>query len=562
MMTMATTYKTHPYIETYFDLIESGKIAACKEQFQLIAYLRKVLARDDVYIDEEQVRNSVEIPAKYFPFALFDWQKFVNVFIYGLRWKHDDSLVFDTYFLYMGRGAGKNGYLSWNGFYMMTKQHGIRNYDIDIVATSEKQAKRSFKDVYEVLEDKKNLNKLNKAFYRSLVSIRNNGTNSELRYNTSNARTKDGGRPGCVMFDEEHEYENYSTINVFTTGGGKIKDYREFHTSTDGNVRGGPLDDLKEEARAILNGEIGIEESSLFPFIFKLDDPAEVDNKEMWVKANPSYPFNTELQKKMHREYNKMQRNASLRITFMTKRMNCPVEDTRSVVATYEDILATKQLVDIEKLKGLDTIGGLDFADVRDFCSVGILAKKGGKRYWLQHTFIHENALKLQDINPDIIQISLDKGVAEMVYGKSIPPEKVVAWFIQKAEEGFYIKKIRLDTYRYSIVGPKLEEAGFEVEVCRTGNFTHSKLSPLIDDMFINQNIIFGDDPIMRWYVGNVYKDFLANGNVEYKKIDKEKRKTDGFYAFLHALNSDDEIEDYGDFDDYEGNFEFNPIVV
>lgn len=558
-VTMAMTYKTHEYIETYFDLIESGKIAACKEQFQLIDYLRKVLARDDVYIDEEQVKNSVEIPAKYFPFALFDWQKFVNVFIYGLRWKHDDSLVFDTYFLYMGRGAGKNGYLSWNAFYMMTKQHGIRNYDIDIVATSEKQAKRSFTDVHEVLEDKENLNKLNKAFYRSLVSIRSNSTNSELRYNTSNARTKDGGRPGCVMFDEEHEYENYATINVFTTGGGKIKDYREFHTSTDGNVRGGPLDDLKEEARAILNGEIGIEESSLFPFIFKLDDPAEVDNKEMWVKANPSYPFNTELQKKMHREYNKMQRNASLRITFMTKRMNCPVEDTRSVVATYEDILATNQPVPM--LEGIDAVGGLDFADVRDFCSVGVLAKKGGKRYWLQHTFIHENALKLQDINQDLVQIALDKGVAEMVYGKSISPEKVVNWFMEKAEKGFYIKKICLDDYRATIVGPLLKEAGFEIEICRKGRFTHSKLSPLVDDIFINQTLIFGDDPIMRWYVGNVYKEYLDNDNIEYKKIDKEKRKTDGFFAFLHALNCDDEIEDYGDFD-YEAGFTMKPIVI
>ena len=557
---MATIYNTHEFIETYFDLIESGTVAACKEQYQLMEYIRSILSRDDVYIKHEMVNDSVEIPARYFPYNLFDWQKFINVFIYGLRWKADDSLVFDRYLIYMGRGGGKNGYFSWNAFFMTTKQHGIMNYNIDIVATSEEQAQTSFDDVYNVLEDGKNLKKLKSAFYRSKVKIQNNSTKSIIKYNTSNARTKDGKRTGCVAFDEEHEYENYDTIKVFTSGGGKVKDYREFHMSTDGNIRGGPLDDLKAEARAILNGEIGIDESSLFPFICKLDDPAEVDDMKMWEKANPSLPFNIDLQRKMKKEYHQMQRNAAIRIEFMTKRMNCPVEDTRAVVATYEDILATNKPV--PDLTGLDSVGGLDFADVRDFCSVGLLTKKSGKRYWLQHTFIHENALKLQDINQDLVQLALDKGVAEMVYGKSIPPEKVVSWFIQKAEEGFYIKKIRLDTYRYSIIGPKLEEAGFEVEVCRTGNFTHSKLSPLIDDMFINQTIIFGDDPMMRWYVGNVYKDFLANGNVEYKKIDKEKRKTDGFYAFLHALNSDEELEDYGDFDDYEGNFEFNPIVV
>ncbi|MGM7637583.1 terminase TerL endonuclease subunit [Bacillus sp. Hm123] len=553
----------HEYIDTYADLIESGEVAACKEQFQLLDYVRKILARDDVYINDQMVYDSVNIPANYFPYKLFDWQKFVNVFIFGLRWKADNTLVFDRYLIYMGRGGGKNGFFSWDAFFMTTKQHGIENYNIDIVATSEEQAKTSFDDVYNVLEDEKNLKKLEKAYYRSKVKIQNNTTKSIIKYNTSNARTKDGKRSGCVAFDEEHEYDNYDAIKVFTSGGGKIEDYREFHMSTDGNVRGGPLDDLKEEARSILSGEIGIDESSLFPFICRLDDESEVDDIKMWEKANPSLPYNSILKRKMKTEYQLMQRNAAIRIEFMTKRMNCPIEDTRTVVATYEDILATNQPVDDEKMVGLDAIGGLDFADVRDFCSTGVLAKKNGKRYWLQHTFIHENALKLQDINPDIVQIALDKGVAEMVYGKSIPPDKIVQWFLAQVDKGFYISKICLDDYRASIVGPKLKEAGFEIEICRKGRFTHSKLSPLVDDVFINQTLVFGDDPMMRWYVGNVYKEYLDNDNIEYKKIDKEKRKTDGFFAFLHALNCDEELEDFGDMEDYAASLaEFKPIVI
>src|SRR5699024_2240922 len=85
---------------------------------------------------------------------------------------------------------------------------------------------------------------------------------------------------------------------------------------------------------------------------------------------------------------------------------------------------------------------------------------------------------------------------------------------------------------------------GFEIQVVRRGRITHGKLDPLIQDMFINQNIVFHNDPLMRWYVGNVYVDELGNGNKEYKKIDKEKRKTDGFFAFTHALNLDDELKE------------------
>ena len=307
----------------------------------------------------------------------------------------------------------------------------------------------------------------------------------------------------------------------------------------------------------ILNGEIGIEESTLFPFICRLDSDDEVSEIANWEKANPSLPYNETLMQKMREEYNQSKVSAAIRMEFMTKRMNRPVEDTRLAVASYEDRLATNQKVP-ESMKGSEVIGGVDFADVRDFCSVGVLGKADGKAIWLQHTFIHYAALELQDINKDIVQIALDNNLAEIVYGKSIDPDKIVKWFLEQAQD-YYIKKISMDTYRATILKPKLEEAGFEVEIVRTGNFTHSKLSPLVDDLFINQNLVFGDDALMRWYVGNVYVDYLSNGNKEYKKIDKEKRKTDGFYAFLHALNFYDDLEDYSNVD-FE-NIEFKPIV-
>lgn len=536
-----TTYNTHPFIEEYFDLIENKKIPACKEQFLLIDYVRKVLQRDDVYIDAEMVNNSVEIPGRYFSYSLFPWQRFVNVFVFGLRWKEDDTLVFNRYFLYMGRGAGKNGYMSWDGFFMTSKQHGIKNYHVNIVATSEEQAKVSFEDVFDVLEENKK--KLDKAYKRTLKKITNKSTKSNLIYNTSNARTKDGKRVGCVIFDEEHEYEDYSSLKVFKSSAGKIKDYREFHTSTDGNVRGGPLDDLKKEAEMILNGELTIEHTTLFPFICRLDDPSEVDDQDMWTKANPSLPYLPTLKREMQNEYLQIKINSEVRIEFMTKRMNRPIEDVRRVVATYEDILATNKPFP-EEMKGITAIAGVDFADVRDFCSVGLLFKHGNRRYWLQHTFIHHLALELQDINPDIIELGKEKGLITIIHNeKSINPDRVVNWLLEKLKI-FHIKTVNLDDYRAVILGPKLEEAGFNINIVRRGRITHGRLDPLIQDIFINQTLSFGDDPVMRWYVGNVYKNELGNGNFEYAKIEKERRKTDGFFALTHALNSDGELKD------------------
>ncbi len=88
-------------------------------------------------------------------------------------------------------------------------------------------------------------------------------------------------------------------INVATSGGGKIRDYREFYDTTNGHVRGGPLDDIIEESKMILSGELGIDKdgaefSSLFPFICRLDNDNEVDDPDMWEKACPTINYNAD----------------------------------------------------------------------------------------------------------------------------------------------------------------------------------------------------------------------------------------------------------------------------
>ncbi|MEB4814736.1 terminase TerL endonuclease subunit [Bacillus thuringiensis] len=532
-------YNYHPYIDDYMRMVEQGEIQACKEQKQLMEFLRWKLEQPGVVIDAEAIENSVRVPEKYFPFELFTWQRFCNAFIYGVKYENG-SLMFNRFFMLLGRGAGKNGYIAYNCFHMMTGHHGIRNYDIDIVATSEKQAKTSFEDVYNVLDHPTFAKKMKKVFYKSKMLIQHRKTKSKLEFNTSNARTKDGKRSGVVIFDEIHEYENYDSVKVFTSGLGKKKDPRTFYITTDGRVRGGVLDDLKEEAQKVLNKELP--QSTLFPFIFKLDHESEVDNEEMWEKANPSYPYNENLQHEMKQEYHDMQHNSSFRMEFMTKRMNLPVEDVLKEVATYEDRLATNQPFP-ENLKGIECMGAVDFAQIRDFCSVGILFKKDGKRYWMQHTFMHHTAPQLQDINRDILALAMEKGLLTVVYDASISAEHVLNWFVMMNKK-YRIKKISMDLYRSSILKEVLEEAGFEVEIVRRGPATHSKLAPLVEEIFIKRTIVFGDDPLMRWYVGNVYKEEKMNGNIEYKKIDKEKRKTDGFFAFLHALNCDSELKE------------------
>ncbi|MPQ45333.1 terminase large subunit domain-containing protein, partial [Clostridium tarantellae] len=209
-------------------------------------------------------------------------------------------------------------------------------YNVDIVANCEEQAKTSFEDVYEVIDGNR---KLKKAFYYTKEKIVFKKTNSYIKFRTSNAKTKDGLRPACIIFDEIHEYEDYKSINVFKSALGKKANSRIFMITTNGEVRGGVLDDYLEISDAILKGEN--KTTRMLPLLYSLDSDKEVDNKKMWEKANPSLRYFKDLQIQMDEEYGDMKFQPQTALTFMTKRMNRPAQDSYTIVAEWEKIKAT-----------------------------------------------------------------------------------------------------------------------------------------------------------------------------------------------------------------------------
>src|SRR5699024_3934555 len=301
------------------------------------------------------------------------FQKFIIPFVFLFE-KEGNFLYFEQFFITLGRGGGKNGLITALSNYFISYLHGIPNYDISVVANSEDQAKTSFEEAYNMIER----NELEDMFYLTKLVITDKETKSRFRFRTSNAGTKDGGREGCVIYDEVHRYENSETVDVFSSGLGKVEHPREFFIGTDGYVREGFLDKMKERSLSLLKGETT--DDRIFPFICKLDDPKEVDNPDMWEKANPMFskPMSKYAQglfRKVKNQYNEMTFSPSKRQEFMTKRMNLPEIDLEKVVAPWEDILATNREFPI--LENKQCIGGLDYASIKDFAAVGLLFRDG-----------------------------------------------------------------------------------------------------------------------------------------------------------------------------------------
>src|SRR5690554_231459 len=539
-----------------------GEIILNEDRILLIEWLeRDILTRDDIYFDGEQIENFITFTEKYyFPLNLF--QKFITCFVF--LFYDDGTLVFDEHFYYMARGAGKNGYLSPLTNYFISDLHGIKFYNVSIVANSEKQAKTSFNEVYNAIEMDDNLKehfKNNKAAIESYI------TKSVFQYHTSNASTKDGLRDGCVIFDEVHQYEDSSIVDVFTSGLGKVKHPRIFYVGTDGYVRDGYIDKLKERARNILKGLVDVKEDGLFPWMCSIDDEKEMHNPEMWQKANPMFhkplsDYAKNLFRTVTKQYRKLENDPSGFEEFITKRMNLPKVDLEKSVTSWEKIVATNQEYDLDDLKKRECIGSVDYASIRDFVACGLTFLKNNNYYTpreLTQSFVckpfadkhyaystkkaegnnkkdHRKFAPIREWENDGLLTVLDK--------ETMDPYIVVGWFVQKRSEGWNIKKIIGDNFRMEILRPLFEAEGFEVEVIRNPDAASALLAPKIELAFDEERIIWGDNPMMRWYTNNVLVVIDNKGNKLYRKKEAVKRKTDGFMMFLYGMWGTRELDD------------------
>lgn len=537
---------SNKYVDEYINQWREGKIILNKERIDLINYLEStVLVKNNVHFDDEKIEKCIQFINKwYFPVQPF--QKFIIAFVFLID-DEMDTPYFTEIALFMGRGAGKNGFISAISDFLTTPIHGIKKYDISIVANSEDQAKTSFNEIYDVLlENKRNkTGKRPKAPYEvSKTEIKNRSTGSIIKYNTSNTKTKDGGREGCVIFDEIAVYETPDMVNVKRGGLGKVPHDRTFYISTDGYVREGFMDSMKDRVLEVLAGRNS--EDRIFPFYCKLDDEKEIDDETMWEKSNPMlHPpltgYARNLKRKIKEEYNVLHINRSNKPEFMTKRMNLPEQDPESIVAPWEEIKATnKPLPDLENKA---CIGGLDYALVRDFASVGLLFRDNDQYYWKTHSFIRREFLETTHLEPPIEQWA-DDGLLTIVEDDVIDISYIVNWF-QQQQTKYNLTKVISDNFRTDIVRRPFENAGIPLEVIKNPTAIHGLLAPRIDTMFAKKQIVFGDNPLMRWFTNNVAVKMQPDGSKKYIKKDEVRRKTDGFHAMLHALYRADEILEY-----------------
>ena len=551
------------YILKYIKDIEENRIVHCKEQELMIKNIIKpVLNRDDIRVNDEKIEKGLSLQ-KYFDFELNDWEKFLFACIVGIEFADGSECFFNDIRAYLGRGSGKNGFISFLAFYFLSPYHGIKGYNVELMANSEDQSKMSFNDVYEIIKhpDKENAKAIKANYSATKKVITGLKTKSTLKFNTSSKKGKDSKRTGCVIFDEKHEYTDadQQNINTLSSGLGKMPHARIITISTDGHVRGQVFDREKEESREIL-AEYDPDNRTLV-FWCKLDSEDEWNNPKMWAKAIPSlsYPGFESIFRRIKTEVKTMKNHMDYFSEFMAKRMNCPVGNKDVEVATWDNIMATNQ--DMIDWHNKVVIGAVDYAKTDDFVGCVLICEYKGKIYVKQHTFICSACRDLPGVKAPLEKWA-KAGDCEFIDKVEVPPEMVANWF--KAQKKKYKLKINLmcfDNYRYALMRRAFEEIGFtsgkdgKIKLTRPNDI--GRVVPVINSLFINHNLVVGDVPIFRWMINNT-KKYNSGNNILYGKIEPIYRKTDTFLAFACGMCWIENVENKNEVQEFEF---FDPLT-
>lgn len=530
-------------IREYAERVRAAPVLVGREQIALIEWLEILDGKETIQVDEEQLARYFDLQ-QYFPFRLLPWEKFCFA-LHCCTYRPNGRPRFPILFILVGRGAGKNGYLSFENFALLTPVNGIPAYNIDDFATSEEQAKTSFEEVRtQVLEA--NEAKMHRKFDWTKESITNKATGSTWKYHTRAPGTKDGGRPGKVNFDEFHAYENTKLIDVAVTGLGKVPHPRRTIVTTQGDVRDGPLDTTLKKALAILAGEK--EDGGMLPFICRLDSDDEAKEPKNWHKANPSLQYFGDLMDEIMLEYAEWLDDPVGHPGFMTKRMNRPQGDKDAEVTSWEHVKATAR--DVPDLTGKPCVWGIDYASTSDFMAAGLLFLVDGTYYWITHTWVCKHSKDLHRIQYPLAEAE-QRGHLTFVDEPDMEPSLVVDWLQEQRKKYKFIYGA-IDHYRFTLMGKYLKAAGFIPQKGKEdGNYKltylpeQSAIAPSLKKAFNADAIIWGENSLMRWYVGNTKQVVDKKGNVTFEKIEPKSRKTDGFMAFVAAFIVSDRLEPY-----------------
>ncbi|WPC19429.1 terminase large subunit [Pediococcus inopinatus] len=405
---------------------------------------------------------------------------------------------------------------------------GEQGANVYFLANSQKQSSLLFEESKAMIDASPYLSD---RFDATRSEIRFPKTNSKIVNMSAEKNNKDGENVHFAVFDEIHEYEDYALINVMKRSRGMRKQPLIVYITTAGYILDGPLMDFVENGQDCLNDLDDNTDERTFYFIAKLDRPEEMNDPEMWVKANPN--FGLMGVPDMIQDFKKDRKNPSELADWVTKQFNIFSDIGEMSFLTMDTIKKNNKTFPIENLAGRDCVGGYDLSETEDFTSACLeFPLDDGSVFILEHTWIPQKRLDRAK-NPERIKEWRDDGELTVVPGDYVKYEYVFDWFTNLSNK-YQIVEIKFDRAKAFGLNKMLEEYGFETNYVIQGFTSLGGAMQDLKQLLLDGNVITNNSKIWSWYLSNIHLRKDRNDNWMPEK-QSMSRKIDGFAAALDA---------------------------
>ena len=455
------------------------------------------------------------------------WQHFVVGSMFGWVNKMTGVRRYRESLIFVARKNGKTELESGLADYMAGFD-GENGPNVYFLANSQKQASLLYEGSRTMIQKSP---WLSDRFVPNRSEIRCPKSSGKILAMSAEKNNKDGENVHFAVFDEIHEYQDYSLINVMRNSRGTRKQPLIVYITTAGYVLDGPLVDMVDQGHDTLDNYDDDINNRTFYYLASLDDKEEVNDPKMWVKANPNIGLMQLAD--MITDFQNERRVPAQFADWLTKRFNIFSEVDELSFITPEILQKNKRHLDLKKLLDRDCVGGYDLSDTEDFTSACLeFPLDDGGVFVLEHSWI-PHARYERDKNPERIRKWEKDGDVTIIPGDYVDYSYVLDWFNQQAEK-YNITQINYDPAKALRLNKELEESGFTTEVVRQGFITLGGPMQNFKELLLDGKVVFNEQSMFKWYLNNVHLRQDRNDNWLPTKTSMS-RKIDGFAAALDA---------------------------
>ena len=537
------------YIEEYYKWIQNNPSKVCqkiKKEYaklidnlkkeQKVSFVNKGIEETHTYIfDEKQSLRCIHFIEKYCKQSKGRWagkqlklelfQKAMLQAAFGFVDKDTGLRKYKKVIFFVARKNGKSVLDSAIATYMLTKDNegGAEIYS---VATKREQSKIVWEESKRMIKKSPILNKR----IRCLIGgIYYDANDSYFRALASDSNSLDGLNAHLVIADEVHAWKDKNLLDVMYDSMSARTQPLLLETSTMGTIRQNVFDIEYDYASQVIDG--AVQDETLLPIIYELDEEKEWTNEECWYKANPALGSIKSL-KDLRDKVERAKANPIELVNLLCKDFNIR-QNTINAWLTFDDLNNEKIYTD---WKDTYCIAGVDLSSVHDLTAATLLGVKNGEIRVKQMYWIPTNSLE-KKVTEDRIPYDkwLKAGWIRLSGDSKIDYHDVTQWFLEEVQKNDLRPLfVGYDSWNAQYWCDEMKGYGFNMIEVRQGCKTMSSPMKIMKADLIDKKINYNNNPILKWCLSNTTIKMDSNENIQPDK-EKSRQRIDGAVSLIDA---------------------------